>query len=51
MKRLAWLVLLAACGSPQGGLGDDAGASPDDARTFDAPIDASGNGDGTGAPT
>ena len=48
MKRLAWLVLLAACGSPHRGLGDDGGASPDDARTIDAPIDASGNGADSG---
>ncbi len=47
MKRLVWLVLLAGCGSPHRGLGDDIGAN-DDARTIDAPVDASGNGDGTG---
>lgn len=43
MKRYAWLVLLAACGSPHRGLGDDVGANPDDAGTIDSP---SGNGDG-----
>jgi hypothetical protein len=50
MKRLAWLVLLAACGSPHRGLGDDVGATPDDAGTIDSPHGADAmTGDDSGA--
>lgn len=48
MNRLGWLVVLAACGAPHRGQGDDVGPALDDAGGVDGVGDAGPGGDGDG---